>query len=193
MSLLFQSVPSACLELCHFSTYRSQQLQHVSALEFASPAPDFCLRYVVSNTPLPTDRRSFWAVEVKANSCSIHAGVISDTVVQHNRDEHNVDQSSYCGICVSSYRRSWTNQNGKELCNDEMKSVLGDVLLFRFDPLQCQLTIMNSHTQKATDITEVACNKPLYITLCLRADSSELTRVELRQVTADERAMLIMK
>jgi hypothetical protein len=86
-------------------------------------------------------------------------------------------------------------KNGQESGNHAMASAAGDVLLFRLDPLQRRLTIINSRTRQATDITEVARgvpDKPLFITINMAAFSSfgRLTQVELRQLTAAERAML---
>jgi hypothetical protein len=76
-----------------------------------------------------------------------------------------------------------------------MASSAGDVLLFRLDPLQRRLAVINSRTREATHITEVARgdpDKPPFITVNMAAFSSTcpLTQMELRQLTATERAIL---
>ena len=155
-------------------------------------------RYAVSNTALPADRRSCWAAVVKANAHVIIVGVIGNRGVQHNSGNCNFDQPTCCGVQVDYDGTSaWVYTNGSQSDNHVMASAAGDVLLFRLDPLQRQLMVVNSRTRQATDITEVAHGdpqtlQPLYITVNLMAAPyiGSLTQLELRQVTAAERAML---
>jgi hypothetical protein len=190
-------IPPSCLELPLLSSYDSKQLERVSASEVATPTPaDSYARYAVSDTPLPADRCSYWAAVIKANACSIFVGVIADKGVEHCYGHCNIDQLSWCGISVRyDGKRTGLTTNGRDSYNDAMASAAGDVLLFRLDPLQRRLRIINSRTRQATDMTEVARGdrgKPLFITINMNADSSvgPVTQMALRQVTAAERAIL---
>jgi hypothetical protein len=197
--LFYQGIPSTCLELSLLSSYNSKQLQRVSTSELATLIPaDNCCRYAVCDSPLPADRCSYWAAVLKANAYSIDVGVIADKGVKYRFGCCNVDQPTFCGVGAYHDDRQnlWLWKNGDRSGYIAMASATGDVLLFRLDPLQRRLAIINSRTRQATDITEVARgapNKPLFITININAHphyGPQLTQVELRQVTAAERAML---
>jgi hypothetical protein len=187
----------SCLELIHRSTYQSKQLQPISPSELATPTPaDGCYRYAVSDTPLPAYRRSYWAAVVKANAWIIYVGVIADNGVHISSGHQNYNQSTFCGVGIDENgKQAWQLRSGQSSGNDLMASVAGDVLLFRLDPRLSQLTVVNSRTRNMT-VIEMARDdepdKPLYISVNLKASSSvgPLTQVELRQMTAAERAML---
>jgi hypothetical protein len=185
------------LELPLFSTFLSKQFKRISPTEFATPAPadDKC-RYAVSNTPLPSDRCSYWGVDIKSNAWSINIGVIADKGVEHGSGNNNTNHPTMCGLAVlQDHQKAWVYHNGSFIAQNEMASSVGDSLLFRFDPTQRLLTVMNSQTRSKTEITDVArgdSQKSLYITLNMLADPSvgSVTQVALRQLTSAERAML---
>jgi hypothetical protein len=182
------------LELSLLSSYKSQQLHRGPASELATPTPaDSCWRYAVSDIPLLADRCSYWAAVIKANAGEIWVGVIADKSVHRGGGQVNINQPTFCGVRVDhDGNKAWMRKNGLQSVNHAMASAAGDVLLFRLDPLQRHLAIINSRTRQATDITEVARgdpDKPLFITINMKAHSS-VTQMELRQVTPAERAML---
>jgi hypothetical protein len=192
-----QGVPSSCLELSWFSTYETQQLQRITPSELATPTPaDRCGRYAVSNTPLPADRCSYWAAVTTANTWYIVVGVIADKDVKHHNGSFNFDHPTFCGVQVfHDGKQAWVRKNGQGFGEREMAGVAGDVLLFRLDPLQRQLTIVNSRTRQTTVITNVVHDdpeKPLYLTVTISSSLNygPISQVELRQVTGTERAML---
>jgi hypothetical protein len=147
----------------------------------------------VSDTFLPADRCSYWAAVIIAKAGLIYVGVIADKYLEHVKGK-NIGHPSFCGFGLNDVTdHVWVIKNGMEFSDKSaMASSAGDVLLFRFDPSQRCLTIMNSRTRQATDITEVACGdpgKPLCITINMSAYHG-VTQIALRQVTAAERTLL---
>jgi hypothetical protein len=197
-AFLLQYTPPSCLQLPHLSTYSSRQLQCISASEFATPTPgDNMYRLAVSDTSVPADRCSNWAAVIKANTAQITMGVIANNVIeQGDEGRHNFKDSTFCGIRIHhDGKQASVCKNGHLTSCSEIASAVGDVLLFRLDPLQRQLKITNNRTRQAIDITEVARgdpDKPLFITmnLCANTAHGSLTQMELRQVTAAERSIL---
>jgi hypothetical protein len=179
--------------MCHFSIYHTKQLERISNSELATRRQDWYCRYAVSDTHLPVDRCSYWAAIIKANAYIIHVGVIADKGVQHKKGMCNVKQRTFCGVGIYHDGRSagvWIN--GKKSSRDLLASCAGDTLLFRLDPLQRRLTVMNSRTRQETDITDVVSDTPLFITINMGSAAAygPLTQMELRQVTDAERDML---
>jgi hypothetical protein len=135
---------------------------------------------------------------VKCNAGSFIVGVIADKGVRHYSGTHNFDHETFSGVCVFHDDRQDASvwKNGQRSRNKPMSCEAHDVLLFRLDPLQCRLTVINSRTRQTIDISDMARGDfgKLVITMTLSVSASvavdSCTRVELRQVTAAERTML---
>jgi hypothetical protein len=189
--ILQEGVPSSCLQLQRASL-RSKRLKRVASSEFIAPAG--LNRYAVGDSPLPAQRRSYWAAVIKWISGDIAVGVIADPGLQYGKT--NIHHPTFCGLMVYYYEQACVYKNSDSSAKMEMVSMRDDVLLFRFDPARRRLTIMNSRSRQATEIDEVARgdpDKPLYITLNMDAYSHRAPRecqLQLRQMTMDERAML---
>jgi hypothetical protein len=149
----------------------------------------------VSDTPLPTERPSYWAATIKAISGDLIVGVIADNSIQMNNGNQNMSHETFCGVCVGSEGSAEVLRNSTSSANHALVSHEGDVLLFKLNPLQRQLTIMNDSSCAPVKISNVACDnphKPVFITITMSASwhGRSLTQVELRQMTAAERAMM---
>jgi hypothetical protein len=177
----------------HLSTFNSQQLMRITATEFSSPnPPDKNFRYAVSDTPLPDDRISYWAATIKVSAWSVVIGVIADKTIDHNSENFYFEHPTFFAIAVfHNGNLAWMYKNGQRSDQDLMASVADDVLLFRFDPRQHHLTVINSRTKNSVQITEMITpspTQPFFITLGMRADSSvgPSCQIELRQLMDSE-------
>jgi hypothetical protein len=168
---------------------------------------DSALRYAVASTPIPTRNAaghpvvSHWAVVVHAlGGCKI--GVVG------NNETHWPGNTGHEGP-YDSYSESdlqwqlWTSNSehpsyfGWELSqsryHDEVKSYSanvrpGDVIVFRLDPVQNRIHLLNARSMKSAWQGLPASHQPMYVTVNLFSFGGSHARVEFRHVTSEEQA-----
>jgi hypothetical protein len=185
----FQQIADEYLQLDRLSTFKRTQLQRPSNYELISH--DIHPRYAVSSCPLFSDQASEWAVDV-IQLGHLYVGIIADNSITMNRGKYNINHPSYCAWYCYSAGDAYISANGSGAENADMNVEIGDVMLFRFDPLVRQLRMMNFRTRKSVIVRNVNekaehPDAPMYITayLCDHNNGSS-SHIRFRLMTPAE-------